>query len=645
MFPRIVKQASQAKRIMSLLKANNLSKFYGADEIFSNVTVEIPPKARVAVVGPNGAGKTTLIRIFIGEEVATEGSFSIAKDARVAHLSQRPELAGEHSLWEEAMTAFEGIRAMEAELGELALRMTESDAAMEHYGALQAKFEDLGGYDYEARVKQVLMGLGFDEKDYSTSLTKLSGGQKTRAVLARLLLEAPELLILDEPTNHLDIYAVEWLEAFLKDYSGAVLAISHDRRFIDNYANQVWELEWHHIEVYRGNYSHYMAQRDERRERLQKEFEKQQEFIAKEMDYIRKHMGSRWTAQAKGRLKKLQTMAKRGKIIEGGPRERNSMHLKLKAEARSGDEVIVTKNLAVGYKEPLFKMEDITLYRGETAAIIGPNGAGKSTLIKTLVGTLAPLEGQSKLGAQVQVGYFAQAHEGLDPKKSVLDVIMEAGNMGIAEARNFAGSYLFSNDEVFREIGTLSGGERGRVALALLSLSGANLLLLDEPTNHLDIDSQEILQAVIEAYTGTVLLVSHDRYLVDALASQIWAIRPKEGIEIFEGGYQEYLAWRKQKEAKALASANGGTSSKKAATYAEKVRGMSPYQLKQRVAELEATIASLEAQMDKLTGQIEKASAAGHSQDVQALGVAYTQTEADLEAAMEEWGELAEYVE
>jgi ATP-binding cassette subfamily F protein 3 len=543
------------------------------------------------------------------------------------------------------MKAFAPLKAMEAELGELALKMTESDAAMERYGALQAEFENLGGYDYEARVKQVLMGLGFEAAEYEKPLPTLSGGQKTRAVLARLLLESPDLLILDEPTNHLDIYAVEWLESFLKDYDGAVLAISHDRRFIDNYANQVWELEWHRIEVYRGNYSHYMQQRDERRERLQKEFEKQQEFISKEMDYIRKHMGSRWTAQAKGRLKKLQTMAKRGKIIEGGPRERNTMHLRLKAEARSGDEVIVTKNLAVGYKEPLFKMEDITLYRGETAAIIGPNGAGKSTLIKTLVGTLRPIEGESKLGAQVQVGYFAQAHEGLDPKKSVLDVIMEAGNMGIAEARNFAGSYLFSNDEVFREIGTLSGGERGRVALALLSLSGANLLLLDEPTNHLDIDSQEILQAVIEAFKGTVLLVSHDRYLIDALATQIWAIRPKEGIEIYEGGYQEYIAWRKQKEAKAQAAANNGASVKKAATYAEKVRGMSPYQLKQRVAELENTIARLEAEMDKLTGQIEKASAAGHSQEVQALGADYTKTEAALEAAIEEWGELAEHVE
>ena len=630
---------------MSILKANNISKFYGADEIFSNVSVEISNDARTAVVGPNGAGKTTMIKLFIGDELPTEGSIHIAKGAKLAYLPQRPELVGNHTLWEEAMTAFEHLKAMEAELAELAMKMGDSDDAVTEYGALQSEFEHLGGYDYEIRARMVLSGVGFEPDDYDTPLQQLSGGQKTRAMLVRLLLESPDLLILDEPTNHLDIYAVEWLESFLKDYDGAVLAISHDRRFIDNFASQVWELEWNRVEVYRGNYSHYMQQRDERRERLQKEYEKQQEFISKEMDYIRKHMGSRWTAQAKGRLKRLQTMQKRGKIIDSAPQDRNTMNLKLTADARSGDEVIKTNGLTVGYDAPLFTIDELLLYRGETAAIIGPNGAGKSTLLKTLIGELSALDGESKLGAQVEIGYFAQAHEGLDPRKSIIDVIMEAGNMGIADARNFLGMYLFSGEDVFRDIASLSGGERGRVALAKLALSGANLLLLDEPTNHLDIDAQEILQAVVEGYEGTVLLVSHDRYLIDALATQIWAIRPREGVEIYKGTYSEYVSWRKQKEARLAEAQATSNGTSKGATYATKVRGMTPYQLKQRVVEVEGEIADLEAQMERIMSDIETASANGDANKVQTLGIEYNQTEHALETAMEEWSELAEHVE
>lgn len=631
---------------MSVLKANKLAKFFGADEIFSNVTVDIPPDARVAVVGPNGAGKTTMIKLFIGEELPTDGDIYTAKGARLAYLPQRPELVGNHSLWQEAMTAFTDLKKMETELAELAMKMGDSDEAVEAYGKVQSEFEHLGGYDYETRARMVLSGVGFGQEDYATPLQQLSGGQKTRAMLVRLLLEEPDLLILDEPTNHLDIYAVEWLESFLKDFDGAVLAISHDRRFIDNFANQVWEMEWHRVEVYRGNYSHYMQQRDERRENRQNEFEKQQEFIAKEMDYIRKHMGSRWTAQAKGRLKKLNTMQKRGKIIDSAPQNRGTMNLNLSTDIRSGDEVIKTNGLTVGYDDPLFQIDELLLYRGETAAIIGPNGAGKSTLLKTLTGELEPLDGASKLGAQVQIGYFAQAHEGLDPRKSIIDVIMEAGNMGIAEARNFLGAYLFSGEDVFRDIASLSGGERGRVALAQLALGGANLLLLDEPTNHLDIDSQEILQAVIEGFNGTVLLVSHDRALIDALATQVWAIRPREGVEIYEGTYTEYVSWRRQKEATLIASESVSINDNdKSANYATKVRGMTPYQLKQRVTDLEGEIAKLESRMEDITAQLGTASENGDANKVQALGEKYTATESALESAMEEWSELAEHVE
>lgn len=633
---------------MSLLTANKLSKVFGADEIFNDVTVEVPPGARVALVGPNGAGKTTLVNILIGQDSPTEGSVHKAKDARIAFLPQRPELAGNHSIWEEQLKAFAELRKMEAELLQLTQQMAEPDThdeAMAKYGPLEERFDHMGGYTYETRIKMVLTGVGFGEEDYNTPLTRLSGGQKTRAMLARLLLESPDLLVMDEPTNHLDIAAVEWLENYLKGYDGAVLAISHDRYFIDHYANVVWEMEFGTVETYRGNYTHYLQQREERRERLLKEYEAQQAFIAKEQEYIRKHMGSRWTAQAKGRQKKLETMAKRGKIIERGPQNRKQMRLKMAATNRSGDKVVMTRHLEVGYENVLFPVPDLTVYRGETVAIIGPNGAGKSTLLKTITGDIPALAGKVKLGAQVKIGYFAQAHEGLDPHHTLYDEIYALKPMTEVELRSYLGQYMFSGDDVYRPIETLSGGERGRLALAKLSLTGANLLLLDEPTNHLDIDSQEILQDVLEAYTGTILLVSHDRYLIDALATQIWSVSAGQ-FDAFEGTYGEYVTARNlgmsQVQQDTTASNGNGKSRKQAAQYAQKKHGLSPYELEKKLAQIEAHITQLETHMDSLTEQIAQASAAGDTERVHTLGTEYTDTEANLEATMAEWEKLAE---
>ncbi|MDX2074799.1 MAG: ABC-F family ATP-binding cassette domain-containing protein [bacterium] len=635
---------------MSLLIASQLSKFYGPDEIFDNITVEIPHKSRIALVGPNGAGKTTLLNILAGMDTPTTGVVTTAKGITIGFLPQRPELAGEHSLYEEQLRAFDHLRKMEAQLSQLEHDLadpTKHDQTIKEYGALQEKFERLGGYTYVNRIRTVLHGVGFDEADYGLSLAVLSGGQKTRALLGRLLLTSPDLLILDEPTNHLDINAVEWLEGFLKEFEGAVLAVSHDRYFMDNFATSIWELDYGALETYRGNYSHYVSQRTERHERLIKEYEAQQEFIAKEQDFIRKHMGSQLTAQAKGRQKKLETMRRRGKII-GKPRgERKDMSLRLQSAIRSGDKVLMAKNLAVGYSDapaPLFTIPELTLYRGETAALIGANGVGKSTFLKTVIEHLPPLGGDVTLGASVKVGYFAQAHERLNPKNTLVDEIVETKYMPVSEARSYLGSFLFTGDDSFRTVDTLSGGERGRLALAKLALSGANLLLLDEPTNHLDIDSQEVLQEVLSQFDGTILLVSHDRYLIDALASQIWEAQAGK-MTIFNGTYREFVATRNNLANSVTSdkpATNGKSTPAPKPTPTKKAHGLNPFQLKKRIEAVESHILALEKKVEELHSAIGDASAKGDAKAVSDLGAQYMQAEADLETAMGEWEVLME---
>jgi ATP-binding cassette subfamily F protein 3 len=632
---------------MSLLTATNLAKSFGPEDIFDSISVEIQHKARIALVGPNGAGKTTLLNLLIGLDTPDVGVVSRSKGLRIGFLPQRPELAGDHSLWEEMLHAFDDLRQMETKLTALEAAMSDParhDAVMAQYGPLQHRFEEAGGYTYENRARMILQGLSFKPEDFTRSLTKLSGGQRTRALLGRLLLDSPDLLVLDEPTNHLDIAAVEWLESFLRDFPGAVLAVSHDRYFMDEFASTIWEMDFGLIEVYRGNYSHYVQQRGERYERRWKEYEAQQEFLTKEQEYIRRNIAGQNTRQAKGKLRRLETMRRRGDLI-ARPRERQKLRIQLSKAARSGDKVLSTQGIAVGYTDahaPLFTVPDITLWRGEFAALIGPNGVGKSTFLKTILGQHLPLAGEVKIGASVQIGYFAQAHELLNPKSSIIDEVTSVKPMTPAEARNYLGPFLFSGDDVFRTVETLSGGERGRVALAKLSLSGANLLLLDEPTNHLDIDSQEMLQNVLAAFGGTILLVSHDRYLVDALATQIWAASPGK-LEIFEGTYREFAAREKAAQAGAAPVAvKTAAAPIPTAAPAKKKHKLNPYQLQKRIAEVEAHIHTVETRLKTLEQAIEQASAKGDAVRVQALGAEYTATEGELHTVMSEWELLLE---
>jgi ATP-binding cassette subfamily F protein 3 len=628
---------------MAILSANNLAKSFGADDIFEGISVEIPHGAKIALVGSNGIGKTTLLEVLIKAEEPSAGTVSHMKGLTIGYLPQRPQLAADRTLWGEMMTAFVDLHEREARLVELAEAMSDPgrgdlDELMERYGRLEQEFELDGGYAYETRTRQVLQGLGFKPDTYAMPLKHLSGGQQTRALLARLLLESPDLLVLDEPTNHLDINAIEWLESFLKTWGGALLVVSHDRYFMDSVITTIWEMAWGGVEVYRGNYSHYLQQRDDRHERLLKEYETQQEFIAKEEDYIRRNIAGQNTSQAKGRLRRLERLKRDGLIAR--PRTEKNIHVNLKADLRSGDKVLMTYDLVVGYERarPLVAVPDITLYRREIAAVIGPNGVGKTTLLKTLMGDLAPLSGSRRMGAGVEPGYFEQAHEGLNPDKSVLDELLSVRNLPISEARNYLAAFLFTGDDVFRPVSTLSGGERGRLALAKLALDGANFLLLDEPTNHLDIPSQEILQDVLAVFDGTILLVSHDRYLINALATQIWDIQP-DGMTVFEGPYQEYLQARE-------AARNEQERPDIPITTVEPSRHdkprLSDYERNRRLSEIEQHIHSLEIQLVNLSGELGAASTAGAVERVRDLGQTYATTEAELNAALHEWESLLE---
>lgn len=655
---------------MSLLNFSALTKSYGPRDIFFNLSGAVPYEARIGIVGPNGIGKTTLLRIFAGLEDPSSGGLVRSRGLRVGYLPQEAVsgmINDDKTLWAEMLTAFAELLAHESELRELEHEMTDPakfESVMARYGHLQEVFEHSGGYTYEVRIKHTLAGLGFTVDDYPRPMAQLSGGQKTRALLARLLLENPDLLILDEPTNHLDIAAVEWLEKFLSEWPGSALIVSHDRYFLDEVVNKVWDLSPNRIDDYSGNYSAFVVQRAERRERQRLEYDAQQEMIAKEEDFIRRNIAGQNTAQAKGRRRRLDRL----KETEGGivdrPRDGDTLKLKLDTTLRSGDRVLETYSAVIGYPDdgkPLFAAPDLLLWRGDVAALIGPNGTGKSTFLKTLLGNLPPLKGRVKLGSSLKIGYFAQAHEGLNPERSIIEEVQSVREMPVGAVRDYAAKFLFSGDDVFKKVKVLSGGERGRVALAKLALEGANFLLLDEPTNHLDIPSQEILEAVLADFDGTILLVSHDRYLIDALATQIWSLE-SGALEVFRGTYREYVEYRKQvpgvrinesegreqkaegrgQKAEGTRSGQKGESGKKKPATHDKRPAADARKRAQRIREVEAHIEALENRLAEISADME--TAGSEVAKVRELGEEYRTVETDLNKHLAEWQGLLERV-
>lgn len=632
---------------MSVVIAEQLAKSYGPQDLFWDVSCSVARGDRIALVGANGTGKTTLLRILAGLEEPTSGRVHRARGLRIGYLPQGASLEGSGSLWQEIMAAFEPLRAMEARLHDLEVQMANpaaAEEALEAYAPLRERFEAQGGYTYQDRARHVLMGLGFSTEEHDLPVAHLSGGQKTRASLARLLLESPDLLLLDEPTNHLDLQAIEWLEGYLNTWEGTVILVAHDRYFMDRVVRKVWELAFGQIEVYSGNYSHYALQRVERRERLAREYQAQQEMIARQEDYIQRNIAGQLHRQAKGRLKRLERF-KEQELLER-PREEQTISLRFQDPLRSGDKVLWTQDLVVGYEreEPLFHCPDLDLRRGECVALLGPNGSGKTTLLKTLLGQLTPLAGYARLGASLKIGYFAQVHSDLDPDKTPLDAVLAVKNLPLAEARSFLARFLFRGDDVFKRIGSLSGGERSRVALARLVLERANFLLLDEPTNHLDIASQEILEGVLDEYAGTILLVTHDRYLVDRLASQLWIIHEEErALEVFEGTWAEYQEARAREnpEPAPEESKEKRTVDERQARREQQRARREDEARRQQVAELEAEIQRLEHQVQALQDEIGEASARQEAMRVYELGTLYREIEGQLQERLELWAELA----
>ncbi|HET6596585.1 MAG TPA: ABC-F family ATP-binding cassette domain-containing protein [Anaerolineales bacterium] len=669
---------------MSLISVSSLSKAFGAEDLFANVSFSVAKGARLALVGPNGIGKTTLLRILIGQEEPSSGTVTRARSLRIGYLPQEADFELTGSLWDVCLEPFADLIRMQEELEKLEGEMSDPakrEQALDRYGTLQHNFEHRGGYVYQVRIKQVLTGLGFDPSDFEMSLDHLSGGQRTRAHLARLLLSNPDILLLDEPTNHLDISAVEWLEGYLSQWDGAAVIVSHDRYFLDHACNALLEMAISGAEYYRGNYTTYLQERENRWQHRLEVFESEREKLTKDVEYIKKNISGQNVQQAKGKLRRLTRIVqaieqvgmdavvhmnwsqldvetttspfsveeaeRRVRALRPPQRHMPDLGLHLRSTHRSGDLVIRTKNLKVGYpaederpEKFLFSAPDIELRRLDCAALIGPNGAGKSTFLKTILSQIRPLAGEVILGASLHVGYFAQAHEGLDPEKTILDEILEQSpGMLPYQGRDYLGKYLFSGDDAFKKVSMLSGGERGRLALAKLSLQDTNLLLLDEPTNHLDISSQEILQSVLDAYQGTILLVTHDRYLVDALATQIWEINPDESqMTVFNGTYSQMKAEREKEAARLAAPQIDKVDSRNSNSEARKSQNVKIKEERRKLAqlqELENTIAELEAKLANLSMQLE--SPFVKPAEAAKLGTEYERVQKEMDEKLDEW--------
>lgn len=579
---------------------------FGAAPIFSKVNFSIENNARIGLVGPNGAGKTTLLKIMTGRQEASQGEFTVNKGIELGYIAQEHDFDEEKSIWEEMLTVFQPLIDQGQQLEKLQYAIAdhpEDEDLLRRLDQAQYNFEQAGGYTYQAEIKSMLNGFNFPEATWNNQIASLSGGEKTRLSFVKLLLKKPPLLLLDEPTNYLDLDTLDWLEAFLKNYPGAVLTVSHDQYFLDHLATQIFELQHGELTVFKGNYSQYLAQRELRDQQQEAAYEKQQEEIKREEEFIQKNIvRASTTKQAQSRRKALEKME-----LVDPPKHKSKVRIKFDSARPSGKEVLILKDLAVGYPDKTM-LKDISfqINKGDRVAIIGQNGIGKSTLLKTVMKQLPVKSGAIKYEASLDIGYYDQELQGIDYSKTVIDTIWDRHkDMNEKDIRSILASFLFTAKDIDKQVSQLSGGQRARLTLTVLSMEHNNFLLMDEPTNHLDLDAKEVLEKALADYDGTLLFVSHDRYFINELANKI--VVAKDGqAKIYEGNYTYYLNEKAKEEAAAQETAAQETPVVKAVSESkfsyqeQKKRDSEKRKLERQVAQAEKDLEELEAKEQEI---------------------------------------------
>lgn len=631
---------------MEEIRIQGLSKSFGIRQVFENVSFTIKRGERLALVGPNGAGKSTLLKCILGYEEYDGGQVITSPVATIGYLQQDVQL-GDHSLAEELEMAWTDIHRLEDQFQALT-KMFETkeatEAELQRLDYLQHRLEWLGGYDYEQKTKKIVYGLGITDVDLQKKANDFSGGQKTRINLAKALVRHPDFLFLDEPTNHLDMDMLEWLENYLSSYGGGLLIVSHDRYFLDRIVTGVVELDHHHTKVYKGNYSRYLAQREQNLIAQQRAYDKQQEYIKKTEAYIDKYRAGIKSKMARGRQSQLDRLERLD-----APEISSTLHFSFPKPAMSADKVIVFDDVTIGYTpdKPVVSHLGFTVRRGERVALIGPNGAGKSTIVKAIVGELMPSDGYITIGNRVELGYFSQEHEELHPSWTVVEEIMQTFAYSEDKARRVLGSFLFRGDDVFTLVGELSGGEKARLALLKLFLQGHNCLVLDEPTNHLDIPTREVVEQALQSYEGTCFIISHDRYFLDQVSTRTFVL--DGAIHEYLGNYSYYK--EKLHEQAVLAAQQAetppvvGNAKKEIPTTTssreEPKKKVNTFIQEKQLAQVETDIARLEATLKMYEVQLMNPSVQQDSDSLEKISKDMKETQDQLDKCYEKWEELA----
>lgn len=631
--------------LMIIMQASKVERSFAGDVLFQNITFQIGDRDRIALVGRNGAGKSTLLKILVGVEEATSGEISRKKDLSLSYLSQSSSLDSNLSIYDEMLKVFDNLRQDEQTLRELEAEMGQVTGAelaslMSRYDQLSESFRQAGGFQYEAKIRSILNGFQFDEGMWFMPISDLSGGQKTRLALAKMLLEEPQLLVLDEPTNHLDIETIAWLENYLTNYQGALLIVSHDRYFLDKVANITWDLRPNSLDRYVGNYTKFVQEKTQRLETQRKEYEKQQKEIAALEDFVAKNLvRASTTKRAQSRRKKLEKMERLEK--PGG--QEKAATIAFPIERPSGNVVLTVEEAAIGYEGQILSQPiSLDLRKYTAIAVVGPNGVGKTTFLKSLKGDLPFIQGQARLGTNVDFGYYDQNQETLSARNTVLDELWnDFPQSPELEIRNRLGSFLFSGDDVQKTVGMLSGGERSRLLLAKLSMEKNNFLVLDEPTNHLDIESKEALEQALIDFEGTLLFVSHDRYFINRIADQVLELSP-EGSRLFLGDYDYYLEKKKELEELAQETEPELVVTKESNNLSYEEQKESQKEIRRRQRRIEELERQLE-ELSRIQTEIQASMLASNDPDqLIQLQAELEQAQAEEEAALEEWAELEE---